>query len=293
MKTLILFLLITVFGTAQIEINNDIRVDHGNALLWKISGNGLNEASFLFGTMHLIEKKNFLFTNKLERKFKRSQSLIMELNGMPDPQRSLQLIMLEKGEFFDFFTKEQTDSIITWAYDNFKIDEPMFKLSFTKMKPFVVTQMATQLYFQGKTESYEMTFEKMARELDIKISGLETVEEQMGLFDKLSKEQQAEMLMEAIRKHDENLQLTKQMQTIYSEQNLHQLYDLITSSDGVISDEQNKFLDQRNVNWIPKIASEISKNKTFIAVGAGHLDGQNGVIQLLINQGFTLTPIQL
>ena len=68
---------------------------------------------------------------------------------------------------------------------------------------------------------------------------------------------------------------------------------MITSSENIISQEQNIFLDERNKKWVPKITSEIIKNKTFIAVGAGHLDGQNGLIQLLINQGYTLTPIQL
>ena len=293
MRLIVLFIFISHLTFAQQEIIKVSSIDHGNALLWKISGNGLKKDSYLFGTMHLIEKENFLFPKKLERKIKQSQSLMMELEGIPDPKKSMELIMLEEGEFFDFFNKEQIDSIFTWADENFKMNETMFKMSFTKMKPFVVMQLSTQLFFQGKTESYEMTFEKIAKENNLITIGLETIEEQMGFFDDLSDTQQSEILMGAIRNQEEDIESAKEMQTLYANQDLKALYEMITSSGGVISEEQNKFLDDRNKNWIPKIVNEISKHKTFIAVGAGHLDGHQGVIQLLINQGYTLTPIQL
>jgi len=293
MRLVALFIFIGHLTFAQQEINKTQPINHGNALLWKISSNGLKTDSYLFGTMHLIEKDNFLFPKKLERKIKQSQSLMMELEGLPDSQKTLSLIMLEDGEFFDFFNKEQIDSIFTWADENFKMNETMFKMSFAKMKPFVVMQLATQLYFQGKTESYEMTFEKIAKENNLITIGLETIEEQMGFFDDLSDAQQSEMLMEAIRHQEEDIEMVKKMQILYANQDLNALYEMITSSGSIISEEQNKFLDNRNKRWIPKIVDEILKHKTFIAVGAGHLGGQQGVIQLLINQGYTLTPIQL
>ena len=211
MRIVILFIFIAQFVFSQHEINQTPSIDHGNALLWKISGNGLKQDSYLFGTIHLIEKKNFLLTKTLSRKIKRSKSLIMELEGIPDPKETMGLIMLKDGEFFDFFNKEQTDSILTWANDNFKMSEPMFRMSFTKMKPFVVMQLATQLYFQGETESYELIFEKIAGENQMIKIGLETIEEQMSLFDNLSDIQQSEMLMEAIRNQEEDIEATKQM----------------------------------------------------------------------------------
>lgn len=293
MRLIVLFIFIGHLTFAQQKVTEISNTDHGNALLWKISGPRLKKNSYLFGTAHLIEKENFLFTKKLHRKIKQSRSLMMELKGIPDPQKVLDLIMLEKGEFFDFFNQAQIDSIYTWADENFQMNETMFKMSFTKMKPFAVMQLATEVYFQGKTESYEITFEKIAKENQISTIGLETIEEQMSLFDNLSDIQQSEMLMAAIRNQEEDIEDAKKMQKLYTNQNLNALYKMITSSGGIISEEQNKFLDNRNKNWIPKIIHEISKHKTFIAVGAGHLDGQQGVIQLLINKGYTLTPIQL
>ena len=202
-------------------------------------------------------------------------------------------VMLKEGSFFDYFTQEETDSIFMWAKDKFGMGEETFRKSFSKMKPFAVTQLGVQLHFIGKTESYEMSFEKIAKEHNVTIKGLETIAEQMALFDNLTKEQQASMVMENIRTGDEAIELIKRMQITYTTQEIDELYQLIQSEGGVISEEQGKFLDDRNENWIPQIKSFVKENNAFIAVGAGHLGGPNGVIRLLEKEGYTLTPVVL
>jgi uncharacterized protein YbaP (TraB family) len=161
------------------------------------------------------------------------------------------------------------------------------------MKPFVAIQLAAQMHFLGKTESYEMTLEQIARENSIEIKGLETIEQQLSFFDNLSKEKQAEMVMEGIRKSDELINSTQKMEKLYNRQNVDSLYLMIHEEGGTISQEENTFLEERNKNWVPKIATFIAQKKTFIAVGAGHLGGPNGLIRLLEQKGYTLTPIVL
>ncbi len=264
-----------------------------NGILWKISGNNVKETCYLFGTMHIIEKEYFLFPKKLKKIVERSEVLMMELAGMPDPVEAMEYVVLEEGSFFDFFTKEQTDTILSWALDSFGIDEPAFRTGFSKMKPFVVMQLATPIYFSGETESYERTLNAIASENEIEVLGLETMAQQMALFDSLSNQQQVEMLMQTIRDGDKGVEIVKQMQQIYTIQNVDALFQFIADSDGVIQNEQQKFLDDRNQNWIPKIIEQMAKTTTFVAVGAGHLGGPNGVIRLLEKEGYILTPIKL
>lgn len=264
-----------------------------SSLLWKISGPNVKGDSYLFGTMHLIEKEYFIFPKKLQKQVKKSDVMVMELAGLPNQMEAAGYVMLEEGSFFDFFNEEETDSILDWANQKFKMTEETFRASFSKMKPFAVTQLGVQLYFIGKTESYEKSFEALAKENDIKIEGLETIGEQMALFNNLTKEQQASMVMENIRHGDEGIELIKRMETTYQTQNVDDLYHLIQSEGGVINEEQSAFLDDRNKNWIPKIIDYISSKNAFIAVGAGHLGGPNGVIRLLQKEGYTLTPVEL
>ncbi|HIP31384.1 MAG TPA: TraB/GumN family protein [Crocinitomicaceae bacterium] len=264
-----------------------------NAILWKITGDNVTESCYLFGTMHLIEKNYFLFPRKLKKIVKKSEVLMMELAGMPDQAEAMGYILLKEGSFFDFFTEEQTDTILQWANDKLGIEEPMFRAGFSQMKPFAVMQLGIQLHFTGKTESYELTFDAMAKENKIEVKGLETVAQQMSFFDDLSNEQQAEMLMQSIRDGDKGVNTIQEMQELYQEQNIDKLYQYITESESIIKEEQQKFLDNRNRNWIPQIIEQVAKISTFIAVGAGHLGGPNGVIRLLEKEGYILTPIQL
>ena len=60
-----------------------------------------------------------------------------------------------------------------------------------------------------------------------------------------------------------------------------------------MSSEQAEFLDNRNKKWVPQIMEMVADKKTFIAVGAGHLGGPNGVIRLLEREGYILTPVEL
>lgn len=264
-----------------------------SSLLWKISGPNVESDSYLFGTMHLIEKEYFLFPKKLEKLVLKTDQLVMEIAGLPDQMEAMKYVMLEEGSFFDFFNQEQTDTILIWAKEKFSMEEPAFRAAFSRMKPFVIVQMATQMQFIGKTESYEMTFDKIAKEQNIEMKGLETIAQQMSFFDDLTNEQQVEMVMAGIRDADDAIKTITDMQKTYVTQDVDALYQMISDDGGVISEEQAKFLDNRNSNWIPQIVELIKTKNTFIAVGAGHLGGPNGVIRLLEKEGYTLTPIKL
>lgn len=243
--------------------------------------------------MHIIEKECFIFPKSLEKLVSKSDEVIMELPGIPSPKEALPLITLKSGSFFDYFSQEQTDSILNWANTELKMNEQLFRSLFFKMKPFVVVQTAVQLQFQGKTESYEKSFYTLTNDKKIETTGLETVEQQMSFFDVLTKEEQAEMVMESIRSTKKSIEAINKMQKVYYRQNVDSLFLVLQEEGGVLSKKQNQFLDDRNKKWIPKIKSTISTKNCFIAVGAGHLGGSNGLIRLLQKEGYTLTPIQL
>lgn len=264
-----------------------------SSLLWSIEGNGIKKGSYLFGTMHIIEKDYFSFPKKLEKIASKSDLIALELANIPSEDSLMKYILLKEGTFFDYFTPEQTDSIIAWAYQEMKMTENTFRSTFAKFKPFVIVQLAVQMKFLGKTESYEQTIMELAKKNGVKIYGLETIDEQMAVFDSLSDEQQAEMVMENVRGTKDEAEDLKQLMQVYKEQNIDSLYSLIVDQDGIISEEQNSFLDERNHKWIPLIEIQLKTQPTFIAVGAGHVGGPNGLIRLLEAKGYTLTPVKL
>lgn len=283
-----LFIFLQTFSQETIPFPMDEQ-----ALLWKIEKKGMEKPSYIFGTIHLIEKDYFFFPDKLQKLVEKSDQLIMELAGIPSQQEALKHIQLKEAVFFDYFSVEQSDSILRWAKEELHMNDAQFKGVMTKMKPFVAVQLATQMHYFGKTESYEMTLEKLAKKNEIPIKGLETVEEQMNLFDELSKEAQSEMVMEIVRNPKEQYESIQKIEQLYVRQQVDSLYMLIVESGGTIASENARFIDDRNMRWIPLIEELIREKRTFIAVGAGHLGGPNGVIRLLQRKGYTLTPIKL
>ena len=288
------FLIITFLLVSTIAKSQESRrfPMEESSLLWKITGPNMESDSYLFGTMHLIKKEYFFFPRKLKKLISKTDQLVMEIVGLPNQIDAMKYITLEEGSFFDFFNTAQIDTILTWAKANFFMEESAFRSVFSKIKPFVIIQMATHIQFIGKTESYEMIFNEIAKNKGIETKSLETIQQQISFFDHLTNKQQVEMIMSRIRDSEKSIDMIIKMQKTYVSQNVDALYQMITNDGSVISEEQSKFLDDRNENWIPQIIKLIKRN-TFIAIGAGHLGGPNGVIRLLEEKGYTLTPMNL
>lgn len=270
------------------------------ALLWKIEGNGIKTKSYLFGTVHLIDENRFFFPKKLQKIVSKSDVLTMEIAGLPNPMEALKLSMLEEGSFFDFFNEKQTDSILVWVEEHTALSGKGFQMMAEKMRPFIVSQMLPELDESNPNrgmdnkKSYEIELEAIAEEKKLEIMGLETVAEQLGIFDILSDEQQVEMVMEIIRNESgSGTEETEEIMLLYGDQNVDGLYQMIADESDFMEGLNDLLLDDRNKRWIPMIERMISDEDTFIAVGAGHLGGPNGVIRLLEARGYTLTPIEL
>jgi hypothetical protein len=264
-----------------------------NSLLWEVTGKKVKSPSYIFGTMHLIPNDDFLFPETLKDKVKASDILVMEIGGLGEQMKAMKLMMLDSGTMFDYFTEEQLDSIFTYTKENLGFEEAQMRMAFGKMKPFVLLQLFTKDAFGENPQSYEMSLEKIAKANEIEVLGLETIEEQMGFIDNLSSDDQVNMIMEALRSGDDGEEEMKKLIDIYLSQDINKIHSFAVNSDVSSPEFEEDFLNNRNKNWITPIKKIIKKNKAFIAVGAAHLGGPNGVIELLKAEGYTLTPVKL
>ncbi len=297
----ILFLL-PILGATSFAQESTVRAYpmEERSLLWKIEGNGIKTESYLFGTIHLIDESRFYFPKKLEKILSKSDVLTMEIGGIPDPMAVMTLMQLQEGSFFDYFTEEQSDSLLTWVSEHTSLSEETFRMMVTKMRPFVVSQFLTEMDetdgsagIMDNKKSYEIELEAIAKAENVEVDGLETIEEQLGFFDQFPMEMHTEMVMEVIRADSSSADETDAMIDLYVAQDVDGLYAMIADSSDEVEGMQEILIDGRNKRWIPKIEAMIAEKSTFIAVGSGHLGGPNGVIRLLEQLGYTLTPIEL
>lgn len=292
MKTiqlLITFLTVSIFGFLPTTVSGQNK-DTDKSLLYKIEGNGI-QTSYLFGTIHLIEKDKFVMHDKTKTAFENSDQLVLELD-MDDASLQMEMLkhsIMEEGKSLKDYMSEEEDA---------KIDEALKEASgfslklFYKMKPFVLNTLFITAYVEGETTSYEETFMAMAKEKDIEILGLETVAEQIAVFDDIPYEDQIDELVQMIDEQEKNKKIFQDMVQLYLLEDVEAIFQFTReqSKESKAYDETS-LLTKRNSNWIPQIG-ELAKDKaTFFAVGAAHLGGDIGVIKLLREAGYTVTPV--
>lgn len=260
--------------------------------LWKIEGKKTKKDVYLFGTMHLVENEYYHFPEKLKEIVTSSEQIVLEIADLNATQ-GMKYLTLNEGSFFDYFSKEQIDSILNYAKENLDMSEARFRFFITKLKPLVMVQLTQTKNITGPTESYEFNLIQMAKTKNIPTLGLETIEEQLAIFEKLDSLQTTHMVMESIRNNPESRSEFKNIQELYRAQDIESLYNLINQNEGALSELNLDLVDNRNTNWVQQIEKIIRKKKTFIAVGAGHLGGPNGLIRQLSREGYKLTPVFL
>lgn len=284
LRLLFLFVLLANYATAQVQ---------KNALLWEVKSKDGKSSSYLYGTMHLMDAKLFYFPKKLEKLLLKSDLLCMEIANINDPDLSPDALFMTDESLSDYFNTEQMDSLYRWAEKSLFMNKEQFLTNFNKAKPFLLMQFLLQSSLPENSKSYEKEFENLAIKNKISITGLESVTEQLNLFTSFSKNEQTEMVMSSLRDEAEAKSSFEQMQQIYLTQNLDNLYTFMKKeSDSPIANSR-VFLENRNQNWIPQMEKMMENKSVFFAVGAAHLAGPEGVIELLIKKGYTLTPIKL
>jgi uncharacterized protein YbaP (TraB family) len=234
----------------------------------------------------------FLYPKTLDSIVQHSDQFILEIGALPDPFKTINLLTLNEGSFFDFFTKKEANYIFEWAEENLHMNEKLFRSMVDKWKPFAVIQLASQLAFEGETSSYEMKLYSISKEKQLPIIGLETVEQQIGFFDKLPEKYQTEMVLSALKPKASIVKEMNEMQSMYLNEHIDSLYLYISEQEVNSNFPTEQFLDNRNKKWMNILHSKLQENKNvFIAVGAGHLGGKNGLLRGLQEKGFIVSPI--
>jgi hypothetical protein len=131
-----------------------------------------------------------------------------------------------------------------------------------------------------------------ARDNNAEVMGLETLTEQLAFIDQMPLEDQFEGLIKTIQEGDEQTKYLDTLIQAYKERDLPRLNEMIVSNDE-FKDISNTLIDERNKNWVIKLKPILQKGAAFIGVGAGHLGGQMGLIQLLRKEGYTVSPISM
>lgn len=292
-----ILLLISCKGTKAAVNATDTLPD---ALLWKIEHKDLAQPSYLFGTIHIIPEGDYFYPVGFEDAFRKSEKVIFEIDmddmsDMGSLMGMMSGLMMQDGMTLKkLYTADEYKDVSGYFE---ALGMPMFLLE--NVKPMFLS-MLTEVNMDPAAmdmeniKSYEMELYDMANNDGKKVGGLETMEYQLSLFDSISYQEQADMLLEAVRgTSGEDDQLDETIE-LYKSQNIEGMVAMVESAVADGSGDYERFLlHNRNRNWIPLMKRKMQNSTVFFAVGAGHLGGPQGVIRLLMKEGYTLTPVSV
>ena len=293
MKYVIVVLLIC-FGMAGCHAQQEHSFTvqkNNNTLLWQVSGNGLKHPSFLFGTFHLLCKDDIHFSDPLKEAVKVSNEVYMELD-MDDPSTLLSgmlyMNMQDGKKLSDLYTPEEYKKLETYFTDS--LNTPM--IMFQRAKPyFLVALLYPKMMDCSSPSGVEEELLKIAKENKKEIKGLETMQFQASVFDSIPYEWQAKELLKNIDSFSTYKNEFDEMIELYKNQELDSMQNMVGASEFGSDKYEDILLKDRNKKWVNEL-SEIMKNESvFVAVGAGHLSGDNGLINLLKKDGYIVTPL--
>lgn len=259
-----------------------------SSLLWQVTGNGLASPSYLFGTFHLMCKSDFSAEGVLKEKLAASKQFYGEV-AMDDPTISIQLAgkMMSANTLESMVTAEEYKRL----GGNFQKITGLPLEMFNHFKPFMALSLVT-LSTISCTDRIQPETElvNIAKEHQLPILGLETIDDQINAINKEPLDSQLNDLKRILNNFDSVKTVMADLTAVYKKRNVDSLYAFMKAA-GTDGQFEQDLLIERNRRWIPVMENAMKDKASFFAVGAGHLGGPEGVLELLRKRGYRVTPV--
>jgi hypothetical protein len=291
MKKLLNIWILFFFSACFAQENiSELKADDG--VFWKIQNKANKKISYIFGTIHLIDKDKYVLPKTVYKRLEKSELVILELDDLENQSKVFDLLILKEGRMTDILNSSQRDSLYAYTKMKLGMDSLLFEKSMGKFKPIFFLQLPYASLIL-KCESYDKNLYQLAKEAQIPILGLETVEEQIGFFDNLSNKTKVQMIMQVISDTNNFKKAWDQMQDLYSNQKISDLVSINTGTADITTFFEKTLSSDRNLKWVQILTQKMNEKSIFVAVGAAHLPGKDGLLNLLKQQDFEVTRVEI
>lgn len=269
--------------------------DVPNALLWSISGKGLPANSFVYGTVHSKDDRAFTYVDAVESHMRSVSTVAGELdlaNATVNSMAVMGMMMMPDGKTLeDLYSKKEWKEVEA----RLKADLGIMAAMVMRMKPFfAMATMSENAMREDRAKMLDDHLLSHAKANGHRTFGLETVAEQMRAMDVLPLKEQAAMLLDHVRNEGYD-ELLEGLMNAYARQDLNALVEITEKGAGGIPKKMEKaLLTDRNKTMAHRMDSVMrADNGALFLVGAAHLPGEQGVLQLLRGRGFVVEPVAI
>lgn len=268
-------------------------------LLWKISGRGFEKPSYILGTHHAVPYTFCDTIPGLMKAFGEVEHVVGEFDMLkmdamtPQQMQNMQKMMMLPADttMASLFSDAQMDTLDAYLKNTLGANLQML----SAMKPMTIMVTVQQKILMelipdiASLTGIDKYMQTLAAEKGKQVGGLETMEYQLGLLYGSSLQDQADALMDIVRRSNSK-ELLQELTAAYKTQNLDTLWKIF--QDQMTQLEYDALVKTRNLNWLEEMKVLLPTQSTLYVVGAGHLPGDSGMINLLRDAGYKVKPVK-
>ena len=261
----------------------------GNGLLWRVH-KPQHPVSYLFGTIHVDDKRVKQLNSTIKRRFDESKTLCLEI--LPDRETQVGIglaMLLPEDQSLDEILGESLFNRLSLELNRIG----MSPLEAIRLKPWAAMIILSRPESTGGYALDEQLYHWGNHQYK-KLCALESLQEQLSIFDELDHKDQISLLKDTLDNVSELKALNEELILAYLSGNLDEIYRHSLEMEGGNSELairlRERLIDKRNSLMADRLQTVLDKGHAFIAVGALHLPGEKGLIQLLRNSGYIVTP---
>jgi uncharacterized protein len=262
------------------------------SFLWQLQSD--NGHIYILGSIHFLKRENYPLNEAIEKAFDSAKKLVLEIDLKSADSETVQRLTLEKGLHRDGKTLQQNISAETYSLAAKRAQELGIDIrALSPLKPWVVALTMASLKLQklgfDPNSGIDRYLAGRATQAGKPIAGLETAAFQIGLMDQLSTRDQESMLRQSLKEMDLLDKGLDQIVRSWAAGDVPALEQLLLNAMREYPAVHQKIVVDRNRRWLPEIERMIKQGESaLVVVGAAHLVGKEGVIELLKARGYTL-----
>lgn len=253
---------------------------------------------YLFGTFHALpEAVDAWLTPVLKRALASAHTVVFEIDPATMAGPQAQAIALKRGLVFDDMTLDKRLPPDLFA----KVVEAAGKFGLPaagmrQLQPWLAALTLTQLQIKAQgfdqEQGAEMQLYRLLRRDKVNVTGLETIERQIGFFADLPMDQQVDMVRESLEEAEQTEALLTTMKTAWLAGDEAALVTLLNDKLKSYPHLYDVLMRKRNDAWLAPVRTLLTKKGTaVIAVGTAHLVGDDSVVALLRRAGYRVERV--
>lgn len=265
-------------------------------MLWRVQSD--STVVYVMGSVHMLPKSYYPLDTILERSLDSSEVLVLEINldadvQMSTAQKLMSSAMLEDGQTLATVLDKRTYRQVKSRMKALGLDVALFE----RFEPWMValTLAGLELKSTGFTGDLgvDVHFSERALAESREVQGLETVEDQLELFDSMPLETQQTFLRQTLDGRDATSSMLKRLAAAWRLGDVNTLEKLALGEMKTDTAFYQRMLVKRNQAWLPKIETFLNDGarRYLVVVGAAHLLGPDGIIEMLRAKGYD--PVQM